>query len=219
MKKLKPQEQTKTSEACSTGFVLPELDLSKSKSVLKSLDEAIKKNNTEFANLSKNKQRVAIARDVIASLRKGLYKAEAGTYLLMEDTTKSGNEYVRTSIVNLEKEGVVCEVCAIGSMFVSSIKKTGAKAMTDSDNKMIRSLSYVYTKKELRTLEMCFEGSDINATFEDCDEDDKDFQLSKDAKSFYKENGGYRQDERRLMAIMENIIENKGNFIYKSINI
>ena len=173
--------------------------------------------------MTKMEKRVAVARDVLASIKLKKYNTQARTYLTMSKIDVE--EDCRVSIANLEKKNVVCNVCAIGSMFVSNIKKvneiatyitksgiqvTKTKGLSQDDDVMIKSLSELYSEQELRFLEFAFEGSDISDEFHD------DFTLRNDAKSFYRQ---YSDDEERLVAIMKNIVQHKGKFVYGSTKI
>ena len=179
--------------------------LKQSENIINAINNATKNKNKEFSEMTKMEKRVAVARDVIASIKSLKYNTEAGTYLTM--TKRGCDEDVRVSILNLKKPDVVCNVCAIGSMFVSNIKKTNTNSLSEKNNKMISSLSELYTERELRFLEFAFEGSDVDDQFQT----DEATASRHDAKSFYREHG---YDEDRLISIMKNIIKHKGKFVY-----
>lgn len=184
-------------------------------SVIKALNEATKKKNKEFKEMSKLEKRVAIAMDVKESLRAKKYIASAGTYV---DFIKTGSDFsCGITLENMLKDDVKCEVCAIGSMFLSHVKKSKSKQeIVTDDDEMCEIMDDIYTEKELRILEFFFEGSDIANTFTDNHGDIKNCytQLSKNVEAFSDFYGD--NDDGRLTAIMDNIIKNKGRFIYKS---
>jgi hypothetical protein len=223
--KTKTKKPTKGQEENGTCTMeLPAIDLKKSSSVLAAINEATKQKNVAFEKLSKMEQRVVIAKDVKAAIKAAKYKVSPGTYVRLIDDTKIipkkkyiyENGETKNTFRNLMKEEVTCNVCAIGSMFVSSVRKSADKSMTGNDDVMVKKLAYVYTEEELRILEMAFEGQDITEMLVHSDDPDDKRKL-KNTKDFYQKH--YDDDEERLVAIMDNIIKNKGHFIYRSIKI
>lgn len=180
-------------------------DLSKGKSIIDLINES----NLEFKDMDKFQKRVAIAKDVILQIELKKYKPKFGTYV---EFHKKGEELPLT-ISNFKNDNVKCEVCAIGSMFVSSITSadhTHKKMFTDDSMRMISSMSDIFNLKELRLLEYLFEGSDIDGKF------------TKEGATFHKTIRKFRHGQRgateRLTNIMQNIINNNGKFIFETIN-
>jgi hypothetical protein len=190
--------------------------------ILMALDEAIKKRNTNFSSMSKLEKRTEIAKDVIASLNSKKYKAERGTYLeLFNKNKRSKNEYghltngydenLKLTSTNLKEESTVCHVCAIGSVFTSFAQKTKSSLSADA-NSMLRSMNSIFSKTEMRILEMLFEGSFIHdEQFKKLDVE-KQKIIKKYGSEFKKNSKG--SADKRLRAIMDNIIDNNGKFIF-----
>lgn len=210
--KTKEQEKTGLVESATCGGVLDIPDLSQGKSIIDMINKANTEKNEDFSKMSKLEKRVVLAKDVIAQIEAKRYTARLGTYLDIRD--KKVERYTEDSILDKTKIGeknIVCEVCAIGSLFVSNAILSNKK-LTDDDDKMLSSLRSIFSKKEMRTLEYLFEGRDIDDTFEA-----KTPANIKIKKDILKYRVGKRGAEQRLVDIMQNIIDNNGNFKYKSI--
>lgn len=189
----------------------------KATNMLETLNKFTEEKNKTFAKMNKFEKRVALAKDVLASLKAKRYIAEAGTYVSIYEK----GEYKDISSVNiseLNNTGVECTVCAIGSLFLSNKKQQAGKKLTDADGSiMSKSLRGIFTEKEMRMLEYMFEGEDVGNLFHGVKT-----TLAKDMDSFYEKynpHGNSDYDEKTLKAIMNNIIRNNGNFIYKSVKI
>ena len=182
--------------------------------------------NKAFAKMGKMQKRVAIAKDVIASINSKKFKATPGTYCQLKLNEK--HEFEKEGKVELQtlmETGVVekCDVCAIGGIFASKVAignkfKVDIQAEdywsdsqfvietdTDDDELLIENLKGIYNEEELRLIEYAFEGEDIG--FRHNDESD---EFHKKALSYYKV---YKKADERLIAIMQNIIRNEGKFI------
>lgn len=187
----------------------------KATSILDVLNKMTEAKNKKFSEMTKNEKRVALAQDVLASLKSNKYIATTGTYVEVE----VNGEYTCLDQVNTSTilmESTTCTVCAIGSLFLSNAKQKKNKTLTSDSDKMASSLRGIFTSKEMRMLEYIFEGEDVNTEFTS----KRDEVLCNDMHSFYiKHTGGSNSDDKTLKAIMNNIIKNNGNFIYKSINI
>lgn len=194
------------SESCSVKETV-----NKANSLLDTLNKAIERDNISFDQMSKMEKRVALAKDVIASLIAKKYVAETSTYLAV-----GNEEHYTNKMLDVVKNGKVkCTVCAIGSLFVSRLKTSDTLKLTSSDHVMIKSLAGIFTEKELRILEFLFEGRNMGEdNISDIYDDGYEFYTNFFNRSI-RDNG----DKKRLKAIMQNIINNNGNFIYKSIKI
>lgn len=202
---------------------------------LAKLNADIKQRNAKFAKMTAAQKRLAIAKDVLAQLKKKKFVAESGSYctlntskvLTRKDIGISEGEGYKTVDIELQPlllDGTIasCDVCAIGSVFMSKVLlgnkfKITADSYSDSgedsvdletdldrDHDMVESLKGIFTEKQLRLMEYAFEGEDIKEIFFDSPEK---FHLKVD--EFYYE---YTSDESRLKAIMQNIIKNEGTF-------
>jgi len=180
----------------------------------------IKKWNTLFKSLSKPKQRVLIAKDVLASMKK--YRIEAGNYMRVNSMVDKEKD-VQSNIKQLNE----CNCCALGACLISITKYKNKLIFEDlgnfTDSRVTNMLSSVFSPKQLLLIESCFE-----EIF-----DDKDYYSNKVEYSqsgdrigeglgsnlsqkelkkcfdFQNNNGGYGTN-KVLRAIMQNIVANKG---------
>jgi len=184
----------------------------------KEWDKRTKEANALFNKLSASERRVAIAKDVLVQLKAKRYKATSGTYV---DFKNPLIEY--DNVVDLKdaplcalSEGVKCQVCARGSMFMSAcglFDKVTAKDMgmdegfsssLDGFNPDFQAYEdRFFPRKQLALIEAAFEGDDVQDLLTD------DQQVA--ARKWYKAHKGGA--EVRLKAIMQNIIRNKGTFV------
>ncbi len=209
--KQKQKEVVVVEKSCSESSLdLPKGHFTKANKIIEAINKANEKKNVAFSKMTMMEKRVALAQDVLASLKAEKYVAESGTYVQLCNTERN----VGNTIQNLLKEGVQCNVCAIGSLFVSRVKMSKTKTMTNDSDKMVKSMRGIFNEKALRTLEYFFEGDDAASFFEE--DEDGDADIASDAWDFYR---SHTNDENRLIAIMENIIANKGRFIYKDVKI
>jgi len=179
------------------------------------LDEITKNKNKEFSDMTQMEKRVALAKDVLYALKTEKYIATSGVYL-------DGFDYDFASLKLLTDKSIQCEVCAIGSLFVSNMRKSKKLVLkkkyskddddviADDADAMIRSMRGIFNTRDLRTLEDFFE----------CEEGWIDFDATKKRLSIYDiakkwiSEGERRVDSQiRLTDIMNNIIDNNGNFI------
>lgn len=168
-----------------------------------------------FSRMSKAEKRVAIAKDVIKHIKAAKFKATKGTYLDAGDVYRSGEELQKIIL-----DAPTCKVCAIGAVFAADVIKRDNFILTDTCTKCIDSdemkakTSY-FSKDTLHTMEVAFEKKIITDGV--CGEGKYTAQgyrisyteLGKRAIAFGK---NYRKSQDRLMAIMQNIIKNKGEF-------
>ena len=187
-----------------------------SNDVIGLINEAIKNKNKTFSKMNKMEKRVALAKDVIAAIKSKVYDAEAGTYLTFkEDGITVDDDNFSVSKEELNNKNITCSVCAIGSLFVSKIRKTKIKNITEvDDGLMVKSLSGIFSELELRTLEYLFEGRDIDSNFKYNSMYNSKFHS--DCTDFFI---SHPDDKSRLLSIMKNIVKNNGQFIYKDVKI
>ncbi len=146
------------------------------------------------------RQRVRIAKDVIKQVEAGRLIPEQGVYV----RTTVG-EYITVDQYSSDK---VCRVCALGSILVSMVDRynsltpgyrhnIGTYAIPEEDNTYLLSLF-----PDARIIEDVFEAvaSDYETKF------------SVWAKA-------YPEPRARMIAIMENIIRNKGAFVIEDVGV
>lgn len=178
--------------------------------------KTIKEKNEEFAGMSKVQKRIAIAKDVISQIRAKKFKATPGTYCELKTSQKKLKLSGSVELQTLLEEGAInkCNVCALGGIFMSKVSlgnKFNLNSRYDKiqthidDDEMISNLRGIFSELELRTIEYAFEGGDINSSFLG-----KPMHFHARLRSYSKV---YKKSEDRLLAIMENIINNKGKFV------
>jgi hypothetical protein len=168
------------------------------------LYKSIEKGNARFNKMTKMQKRVAIAEDVIASVRAFKFRAEPGTYFAMQnnDAITSDPQAI------MQHEETVCNVCAIGAIFASKVK-IGNKCTLNIDQKLgdrsiIPNIKSIFSEKELRIIEAAFERNAQDSIVPD--------DIEEKARKWHDKNHPM-DDDKRLIAIMKNIIKNKGTFV------
>lgn len=167
------------------------------------LYKSMEKGNQRFRAMSSNKKKVAIAKDVLLQLSIKKYWADPGNYLGVE-TDVNYNEDPQACLAD---KSTTCSVCAIGALFISKVRignQFGGSIQEAIDgNKMVRHLRGIFSENELRYMEFAFEGNvQGGASFNE--------KESEKAIAFCDK---YNDSTKRLKAIMENIIKNKGKFV------
>ena len=202
----------------------------------------ITKNKINFSKLSPERKRVAIAKDVLQQIKLGRYIASAGSYiqaLMMKDGKERwemAGEDIKRNFTKIKS----CEVCAMGACLMSITKfenklkfsDVGASMEQLHNEKNIELFSSIFSPEQLLLIEMAFEGdsggtrvgvdlfglsrNDFKKKIAKCGKFYQKFDLSdkKSSKMSNKEINEYREiaEEKRLTAIMKNIIKNKGTF-------
>lgn len=183
--------------------------------------------------------RMAVARDVIKSLKSGFMSATPGTYCELEMAL--GTVPIGQELSEHLKDVKHCEVCAIGAAFISLVKLDNEYILTKNrlfdtgsfsinDNEMRARLVAIFSAKQLAAMETAFECSAYVEDFAEYQMDDGDEVVRsdngtiKDSRNFRKiarrmrvcnETAfgmRYRDPKDRLVGIMENVLKNKGKF-------
>lgn len=189
--------------------------------------------NKRFWAMTDTQKRVAIAKDIIKQVEANKIKATSGTYIhLINLKSKVSKEDQALDKLFKEKG---CKACALGSCFIalvdmgdklklSDITKVGEGARYDEDQS-----SYYYSelndddnwRPELRKIFSPKQLTLIESAFEDykfIDDEDKALysyeseHYPPDLKAAITFGKKYRSAKRRLIAICENTIKNKGVF-------
>lgn len=160
----------------------------------------------KWSEMTDSEKRVTLAKDVISQLKKNKLNACSGTYLMIINLDNVEDNEQLNKV--LKKQGT-CEVCAKGALFISHIMRNNHFTVGDyyscrkNDNEKIKErLDSLFSLSQLELIEKAFEG-------ESHDNELKDSTLIDLANEFHYY---YEDDEERLIAIMNNIIENKGTF-------
>lgn len=189
----------------------------------------------EFNTLPTNEKAVLVAKDVLTQIKAKRYKPRVGTYMHIA----SGYKFVGNIKENFNKIEE-CQVCALGSMLMSSthlgniLTTKDIKPCLDRDDlrrseKVTELFSSIFTNKQLLLIETAFEGYsffyDINKTlikklyqkvFRYHESSDRyadeilTFDETLACEMFHRK---YPAAEKRLNAMCRNIVRNNGVFI------
>lgn len=191
------------------------------------LKREIDKRNKLFAAAGPEAKRVLIAKDVIAQIKAGRYKAT--TQAWVRPTIENIDDYygIGTNLVNafgydapvrelfLSNKIQSCDCCALGAMFMSCTLYNNNQTAENFDNEVdwgfdervegfmgfSNGLHKFFSRAQLKLIEAAYEGG--NGAFE--------AQRSK--RKVYAWIDKLSDNKKRLVAIMENIIENNGTFV------
>jgi hypothetical protein len=162
-------------------------------------------------------QRVIIACDVIEQIKLGRYYVQSGRYVSRDHIDA---QLLRGSIKNNFDKINNCQVCAIGSCFLSIVKFKNNVNFEEIGGSWS---DFVYTKKfrdlllsffsaeQLVLIEIAFEESVRfgAAMWDTTVRGNMDYYLRVKARKFGEK---YPYPDDKLIAIMQNIIDNKGEF-------
>lgn len=160
-------------------------------------------------------KRVTIAQDVIAQIKAKRYSPKQGRYINKESLTQ--NDELSGSIKENFEKIDNCKVCGIGACFLSIVKYKNNVNFEDvqvgfiqfvHNEKFRKLLLSIFSYSQLRTIEYAFECG-INTTYRTVEDEDIDLFLKAKATCFGQK---YYYDDSRLLAIMENIVDNRGEF-------
>jgi len=178
--------------------------------------------NKAFWNLPKEKQRILVAKDVLKQIQMRSLKVKQGTYFGIWAPKKrfeieKPKEKLDQFLLQIKNENAKCEVCGIGSCFISLVR-LGNNAKTSTffgegaingfyeanDGDMRPLLRKVFPSSQITLIESAFEMTTILY-----DNAKHSYEHRIKARDFGQK---YKSDENRLKAIMRNIIKNKGTF-------
>lgn len=174
---------------------------------MNTLTKGILKGNSKFKSLSKAEKRVQIAKDVIVQIKLKFLMPQTGNYFQSSLITRHIGEELQSVLSKLPS----CNVCAIGSLFVCDVMRTDNFKVNDymnDDAKMKSKLKY-FSLFQLELMETAFEKWVVTDSSRKLK---VDYDYSEIAEKAIKFGKRYRNSTNRLIAIMENIILNKGNF-------
>lgn len=169
----------------------------------------------QFQNLPPTEQRIRLAQDVIKHIQTKKLFALEGTYLLFGKDDNPDNHFdiidnhMTTELKNyIAKEEANCVVCAIGALFITEVMYTNDVSMAsmrhpEGINMYLRLQNY-FQEEQLSLIEAAFEISAYCAEKHGNEE-----MLAYKAEDF---GALFETDEDRMIAIMQNIIDNRGEF-------
>lgn len=184
---------------------------------------------TKIKNLTKKQARVAIANDVLKLLNsRHLKVASSNGYLVVKDNTDIkdivGDNMLCDAQPSINKLVKNCEVCALGSAMVSyvrlfdniTLRELGIhNSFWDKDEIIIETdkidisekLGDIFSLEQLDMIEAAFER---DSTFADYEDKGDSFHNKINKSLLFGEK--YKSDRQRLIAIMQNIVDNDGTF-------
>jgi hypothetical protein len=177
-------------------------------SIPKYLDpKYIEKQNKKFHKLSRRKQRLAIAEDVLTQIKAKKYVANKEAYVILGKTFWKKSKSERQDLQkHLLSEDSGCRVCGLGAAFCSMSRLGDIVTLDDGNKRAIHgSLQRMFVDYQLALIECAFEGVQTRPI--SCPLSKKDESL---AWRFFDKYGG--DHDKRLAAIFRNIIKNDGTF-------
>lgn len=190
--------------------------------------------------MTKAEKRVEIAKDVLKQIKAQKYIAEQGTWVCGVDY----DNHIGDVLWHAKEDGIKtidakkdytdkltkCYVCALGSLFVSAIDKynhtklstENAHFLTEAKESKINPLLKWFTAKQLFLIESTFEGglggwSDSAGDVFSNKELNRWYEVGENAVERYYDK--YPDPTKRLVAIMKNIIRNKGTFVLPGVKL
>lgn len=171
---------------------------------------------------TKEQQKVIVAKDVIAHMKADIYRAHTGSYItdIIDDEYTSLKWEDGTKDLNVKDnwERIAhCKVCGVGACLMSITKFKNELSFKDLpgniqrfEDKHIKLLKSVFTPKELIMIEVAFEGY-YNESSDNIGRDIMKGKLT-DTERLKCMNlySTHASSNNRLIAIMQNIITNKG---------
>jgi hypothetical protein len=201
----------------------------------KTYRKAVMKNKKKEILTPIQAKRVAIAKDALNQIKLEKYKVLSGNGYVVNDKldkeviklheslVAEGKDVakveLRTHLDKLLGKVKKCEVCAKGALFLSAIRKFNNFSLKDSvnfsfgtefceiDDAASDETRKIFGKANADLIERYFEKSDPYKDLKDKDGDHVGFKWSH----------GYEDDQERLIAILKNIIANKGTFAPKKL--
>lgn len=180
--------------------------------------------NEVFNALTRRQQAVEVAKDVLAQLNLGRYKATNCVYL---DFHQDGDELleISKSLQVVLDAPIACNVCAIGGVFASMVRlkntvRTRTMVEDSNDVYMVKKLEGIFSESEMRAMEFVFEGASIGGDFgEKTNLAILDYRESLE-RAYYAATGvrikhdtKHKMAEFSMRAIMQNVIDNDGAFV------
>ena len=179
----------------------------------------IQKRNKEFSAADKAGKRVLIAKDVIKLLKADKLTAATGVFIGLDDQHSTVHEELEATGLReafLANE-VQCEACGLGALMLSCtlynnrctcgdtiLKGASIGHWIDRNYPIKNGLNKIFSRDQLKLIEQTFEGG---LGYFNIDND-----YIENARRFYYNHPRHKD---RLLAIMQNIVQNKGEFIPK----
>lgn len=186
------------------------------------MSKVIAKKNAEFAIMTKSQKRVAVAKDVIASLKSGQIKAIQGTWV---EPLRRENFVPENKVGDVEFCDILnktkCKCCGLGALFVEAVKRFNKfKSVADVDHYDVYDyLDKIFSEEQLNMIECTFEcglGSTRKSDFKDVIYQSSYSYLNSYTSKTYDNcirfGEAFKTPKLRMIAIMQNIVNNNGTF-------
>ncbi len=161
-----------------------------------------------WSRMTKVEKRKSIASDVILQIKSKILNAKSGDYCDLNISYDSDSKEFQKNLGTIKNS---CQACAMGSMMAADIiSRNNYSGFWDSNSIIIR-FKNIFSEFQLRLIETSFELEVIEREMEKLqDFDGNPTEISKKAIKFGSK---YKNENNRLIAIMNNIIEDpKGLF-------
>ncbi len=180
--------------------------------ITNTINKLIKKNNALMSKSTKAEKRVLIAKDVLKQIKIHKFDPQSGAWFdssVLELHNLYDDDSAQPALL---MEQPTCNVCALGGLFLSTIRlnnKCPVRELLESEcdlggriSEGDSTLNKIFSIKQLQLIEATFEvnGGAYRASQSKYDR----------VGDFYTK---YPDVKDRLVAIMKNIIKNKGTFI------
>lgn len=180
----------------------------------------------KFDKLSKAKQRMVVAQDVIDRIELGQISASTGKFCQINTLEKERKMSIKTFFESPDSH---CEACAKGGLFISFIGIVNTFTIDElsksrcgwnsgllighqmSSNEM-EVLSKIFEPKQLAMIETAFEGVSFSHNSSVLSRPHNSSELNKCIDYKNKKCRRLSSNEEVLIAIMKNIIKNNGTF-------
>lgn len=181
-----------------------------------------------WAKMSRQQRKVALCKDVIASIQNSTLHVDDGNYIRVRSRDYDFNDLLPMLGCKLSKQQSKvlqerCKVCAIGSLFIRYLVNLDnftlpeysiseyADDITIDDDDMIKHLNDCFTPEELRFIEAAFEMTNSHYKLHF-----NRYLLLEEEDNFLdacmKFGADFEDPADRLLAIMQNIVDHKGEF-------
>lgn len=169
----------------------------------------------QWKEMTAAERRVALAKDVIAQIEAKKFLAKSNIFVRITKELPSFSE------LREQLPKVKCQVCAKGALFLAHVKlfnkcKVGSSGRLHIQDSEVKSrLGKIFSKLQMDMIEVAFEKRGFSHTSESLIKERRYAQrplLTEKGTVCVEFGKKFRSVETRLVAIMENVIENKGIF-------
>ena len=171
--------------------------------------KTVEEREAEFLAMTPQQKRVTIARDTIEQVEAKKFRPRRGHWLIIGTWTGGRRGYFDPTPGEADARGAIelrsttCAGCAMGGMFASLIRRTNGVTVGATQLAGFGDIAYamrdIFDKVQLRLIEAAFERR-VNA----CDID---------RAAAGRWGSKFDNEADRLLAIMRNIVRNKGEFV------